>query len=69
MNKELVITEYKNRILTGLYESGTLAEIYFEDPDCEPILGNIYIGKIQSVVKNINAAFVEISPAFWDTIH
>ena len=62
MNKELVITEYKNRILTGLYESGTLAEIYFEDPDCEPILGNIYIGKIQSVVKNINAAFVEISP-------
>lgn len=62
MKKELVITEYKNKIMTALYENGTLAEIYFEDPNCKSILGNIYIGKIQSVVKNINAAFVEIAP-------
>ena len=62
MSKELVITEYKNKRMTALYESGRLDDLYFEDTENKSLLGNVYIGKIQSVVKNINAAFVEISP-------
>lgn len=34
----------------------------FEEEEESRLLGNIYIGKVQNIVKNINAAFVEIAP-------
>ena len=34
-------------------------DIYPSDEE-ETILGNIYVGKVQNIIKNVNAAFVEI---------
>lgn len=60
MNR-LIITEYKNKLLTALLDDKKLVEASFENQDASSIVGNIYIGRVENIVPNINAAFVEIS--------
>jgi len=62
MDRELVITNYKNKILSLVYEDHRLAEIKADENDSvhQVRIGDIYIGKVKNIVKNINAAFVEI---------
>lgn len=58
MNK-LIITRWNDRILTALLseqEALELSALPDGEGDC---LGNIYVGKVQKIVKNINSAFVE----------
>ena len=61
MNK-LIITYYKNRIVSVLFDGDTALEINFEDPDSRLKVGDIYRGRVRDIVKNIRAAFVEILP-------
>lgn len=56
MNK-LVITRRDGRILTALLDEGVVQELSLEEDTS--ILGNIYIGKVKNVVKNLNSAFVD----------
>ncbi len=58
MNK-LVITRWNGRILTALLSEGKAVEIGLEADDS--ILGNIYIGKVKKMVRNLNAAFVDFA--------
>lgn len=60
MNSKLVITYYKNCIGDFLFSDGSLKQLYL-DPD-ENIVGNIYVGAVKNIVKNLNAAFVEYAP-------
>ncbi|MBE5950250.1 MAG: ribonuclease E/G [Lachnospiraceae bacterium] len=56
---ELVITNYKNHTICAVYEDQTMVQVSaFQN--METFLGNIYIGRVDNVVKNINAAFVNI---------
>lgn len=52
----------KEAIVSGIIEDDRLAEVYLEDLQQQSKLNNIYIGKVQNVVKNINAAFIEFEP-------
>ena len=61
MSKEVIITHYKKQYLIALLNDGKAAEIFIKAPDALEI-GDIYIGKVQNIVENIQAAFVEISP-------
>lgn len=45
-----------------LDETGHAVEIHVDRPADGPKLGDIYIGMVQTVARNINAAFVEILP-------
>lgn len=56
---KLVITHYENRIASAVYEDGKMAEVSLEDGKSSSVIGNVYVGRVESVVKNINAAFVE----------
>ncbi len=58
MNR-LIITRISGRILTALMNDNKAVQLEFEDAE-DSILGDIYIGKVKDVVKNINAAFVEL---------
>ena len=60
-SKEAIITHYKKQYLIALLNDGKAAEIFIKAPDALEI-GDIYIGKVQNIVENIQAAFVEISP-------
>ncbi len=57
MNKFL-LTEINNTIMGFLINDGKVNEIRCYEE--ESILGNIYVGRVSNIVKNINAAFVDI---------
>ncbi len=58
MNKKYIITELNNVLCGILMEDGKPTEIRCYEE--ESILGNIYVGRVSNIVKNINAAFVDI---------
>ena len=59
--RELVIVRWGKGLLTAVYENDILTELFFDQPDTQ-ILGNIYVGKVKNIVKNINAAFIDFAP-------
>ncbi len=69
MAKKIVITKiqlnHTDLLLCGLMDGSRLIEVRLDrfpgSVRPHPV-GSIYIGKVQRVVKNLNAAFVEISP-------
>jgi len=59
MNKKLVITRINNRIVTSVYEDLNMTEVNICEENTTG-LHNIYLGRVENIVKNINCAFVEI---------
>ncbi len=61
LQSKLIFTRINERAVTALFEDEQCVQL-----ECgvekDTILGNIYIGKVKNVVKNIQAAFVEIAP-------
>lgn len=62
MPNKLIITNYQNRLISAIFSEKDLLQVNLEEEEESRLLGNIYIGKVQNIVKNINAAFVEIAP-------
>ena len=58
---ELVITNYKNSIISAVYEDKTMIQVSACKKKQAACVGNIYVGRIDNIVKNINAAFVNIT--------
>lgn len=56
MNK-FVITKWKDRLITAQFDEKKAIELGLEDETS--VLGNIYIGKVKNIVKNLNSAFVD----------
>ena len=59
--RTFVITEYGGQLLTALFEDRHIRLLIPEEPE-ESRVGNIYIGKVLNVVKNLGAAFIEFEP-------
>lgn len=66
MDNTLLITKltWKNRryLATAFYQQKQLLEVSLDPLDGQNILGNIYVGRVKDIVKNLNAAFIEIAP-------
>lgn len=60
MSNKLVIVRQENRIISSYFEDMNLVQVSINSTEDTGILGNIYLGKVKNIVKNINAAFVEI---------
>jgi len=58
---ELVITNYKNSIISAVYEDKHMVQVSACRKKQTAGVGNIYVGRIDNIIKNINAAFVNIS--------
>lgn len=56
---KLVITKIENYIFSMLYDNNNNIMQINVDGNEESILGNVYIGRVTNIVKNINAAFIE----------
>lgn len=62
MDNSRIITYIREGVLAdALCENGHLVELSLISDRSSSILGNIYIGKVKNIVKNIQAAFVEIA--------
>lgn len=66
MKNTLLITKLdknnKSFIVTALFQDKKLLEATLEPAGHKSILGNIYVGRVKNIVKNLNAAFIEIAP-------
>lgn len=58
--KELVVTCEKGACRLALLEDGEVAEVYIEKKRKKSIVGNVYLGRITSVLPGMSAAFVDI---------
>jgi ribonuclease G len=56
LNK-LIVTKWMDQTLTALVSEKEVLELRLEDDSS--VLGNIYIGKVKNIVKNLNSAFVD----------
>lgn len=61
MNHNLVITKYKDTVISSFFDERDMVQVSLNPAKEDDILGNIYLGKVKNIVKNINAAFVEIA--------
>src|SRR5690606_12619336 len=58
--KEIIINAEKEQTRIAIVEDGELAELYFETPENERTLGDIYLGRVRRVMPSIQAAFIDI---------
>lgn len=61
MNRKLLVLRRETGICTALAEDGEIKTLSFHEPGEQALMGSIYIGRVQKVVKSIGAAFVEIA--------
>ncbi|MCD7818684.1 MAG: ribonuclease E/G [Lachnospiraceae bacterium] len=59
---QYIICKIQGIITSFLLENDRAIEIHCDREEDESILGNIYIGRIKNIARNIGAAFVEIGP-------
>lgn len=60
MSNKLVIVKKDKHIISSFFETMNLVQVSIDQDENSGILGNIYLGKVKNIVKNINAAFIEI---------
>lgn len=58
--RKIIITGYGNGILTAVEEDGRVAELHAEPVTDAPRVGDIFLARVENVVKNLNSAFVEL---------
>ncbi len=61
-NYKYIITHMEERIFSFLLHNDKAIEIHCDETEESSLIGNIYIGKIKNIAKNMEAAFVEIAP-------
>lgn len=59
-DKKVLIFRRKNQLLTVLMHDRKLMQVYVNEEQTKSLIGNIYVGRVQNIVKNIEAAFVGI---------
>lgn len=59
---EIVITGFRDRLVMLYMENDKIYDVLLEEKptDEQPVVGNIYVGKVHNIIQNINAAFVEV---------
>lgn len=62
--KRLVITNYKSRIISMLFNENKESNIDIYNLEKESIIDNIYVGRVRDIAANIGAAFIETAPGF-----
>ncbi len=60
MTNEIIIDVSMGQTRVALLENKELVELYIESPDHQEMVGNIYRGKVVSVLPGMQAAFVDI---------
>lgn len=61
MDQKLIITRQGDKIISAFLKGRDMVQVSINDSKDDTILGNIYLGKVKNIVKNINAAFIEIA--------
>jgi Rne/Rng family ribonuclease len=63
VSREILIQTQKGERLVAIIENGHVDDFHIEVDRYQSLLGNIYKGKVESILPSINAAFVNIGQA------
>lgn len=58
--EKLIVTQWRGKVCTAVSQGNRITQLMLEPDHAQTQLNHIYIGKVQKVVGNINAAFVDI---------
>ena len=61
MGSKIIITGYRNAIVTCMHDGKRMIGLDIDTEHDKYMLGDICVGKVRNIIKNINAAFVEIN--------
>jgi Rne/Rng family ribonuclease len=60
LSKEILIHSHKGERQVAIIENGRVDDFHIELDHYQSLLGNIYKGRVESILPSINAAFVNI---------
>jgi len=60
MSKKILINRTSSETRSVILEDGNLVKFFVERPDEKRMVGDIYVGKVENVVRGIKAAFIDI---------
>ena len=60
LKREILVSSNPQESWVALREDKRLAEVMFDRPDQNRVLGDIFLGKVEAVLPGIQAAFVDI---------
>ena len=60
MKQDILITQEADEIQVAILENSQLAEYYIEREESNKLFGNIYKGRVKTIIPGIDAAFVDI---------
>lgn len=60
VKRDILISQDANEKQVAILEDNRLEEFYIERPDAERLFGNIYKGKVKTVIPGMGAAFVDL---------
>ena len=60
MTKEIIINTTPEETRIAIVDEGQLVEFYIESPDSERTVGDIFLGQVDAIRSNLQAAFVDI---------
>ena len=60
MKKEILVNSTSNEVRIAITEDGKLSELFYESPDLNRNVGDLYFGKVAKVMHGIRAAFINI---------
>ena len=60
MGRELLIEKQGNEFRIATIEDGSLVDLSFDRKDFGSIIGNVYLGRVERVIKGIGAAFIDL---------
>ncbi len=60
MKRDILISMDANEVQVAILEDGRLEEFYIERSDAGRLFGNIYKGKVKTVIPGMGAAFVDL---------
>ncbi|HMA61641.1 MAG TPA: Rne/Rng family ribonuclease [bacterium] len=60
MSKKILISRTSSETRSAILEDGRLVNFFVERPEETRLVGNIYKGKVENVIKGIKAAFIDI---------
>ncbi len=60
MSSKIVVSSHLNQVLVAIIEDERLAEVYLESEHHHRTVGNIYNGRVENVLRGMDASFVDI---------
>ena len=59
-SRELLIETFNNEIRVAVLESNILVDLIIERENRSSIVGDIFMGRVEKILPNISAAFIDI---------